>query len=73
MIGIMVMILIALIGAIYALIKVIYRHKRKLRAQYEIIWTNSVTLQPQDALGLRGKPDYGFRTYYYERPMDWDH
>ena len=52
------------------MIRVIYRHKRKLRAQYEIIWTNSCNLQPQDVLGLRGQPAYGFRTYYYERPTD---
>ncbi|NMG83596.1 MAG: tetratricopeptide repeat protein [Methanosarcinales archaeon] len=48
-----------------------FRHRvGKTKALYEVKWKKSSSLKPNELLGIRGKPKYGFHKYYYQRQID---
>ena len=61
--GLLLAILVPLTGYIY-------NRNRKLKSYFEVMWKKSSSLQPEEVLGLRGKPKHGFLEYYYQREND---
>ena len=48
----------------------LYNRNKKLKAYYEIKSKRSSSLKPEEALGIRGDPKFGFHPYYYQRKED---
>ncbi|MGB9594567.1 MAG: hypothetical protein ACPL7R_10575, partial [Anaerolineae bacterium] len=60
----------AVLEFVFSPVRRFLKHRRQLKATYQVVWKPSGRLKPQEVMGLRGERKRGFREYYYTRTAD---